>query len=128
MLERLKILSDNNVIDTDIYDTSVILHNSIMTEKGFVETEAYTVAMTHLAMAMHRVKNGEVVAEMDEAIVSDLKSQPCFKEVETVIHDIVSQFEFEVPLSEMQYLWLHFLNIYSEKGGCNEESSRRGTN
>jgi len=128
MLERLKILSDSNVIDTDIYDTSVILHNSIMTEKGFVETEAYTVAMTHLAMAMHRVKNGEVVAEMDEATVSDLKSQPCFKEVETVIDDIVSQFEFEVPLSEMQYLWLHFLNIYSEKGGCNEESSRRGTN
>lgn len=128
MLERLKILSDNDVIDTDIYDVSVMLHNSIMAEKGFVKTEAYTVAMTHLAMAMHRVKNGDVVAEMDEAIVSDLKSQSCFEEVEAVVHDIVGQFEFEVPLSEIQYLWLHFLNIYSEKGGCNEESSRRGTN
>ncbi len=119
MKERLTILYDNNVIDQDVYEICVRLHDTFMIEKGFIDAEAYTVAMTHVAMAMNRVKSGDVVNPMDEMILNELKGHKCFVLVKKDVEDIVDHFSFTVPDSELQYLWLHFLNIYNEKGGCN---------
>lgn len=116
MLERLKILNDNKVISDEVYVTCVDLHNKEMSSINLTEFNSYTVAMTHLAMAMERVKNGEIVNKMDDTIIADLKNQERFNDVYGLVTEIVGKFDFEVPEAEVQYLWLHFLNIYNEKG------------
>lgn len=127
MLDRLRILYENDVIDEDIYLICVALHENEMREYDLIHFDAYIVTMTHISMAMHRVKHGESVSGMDSMMLQELRSHSCYDVARDLVSEVVSKFDFDVPESELHYLWLHFLNIYNEKGGCDEENSSRRT-
>lgn len=117
MKERLGILKDGSVIDEAVYEDCLALDTGLMTLENLTELNAYQVAMTHLAMAMQRIKQGTVVEYMDDMILSEIKSAEIFDEVVVLTSKIVDQVHVDIPESEVQFLWLHMLNTLNEKGG-----------
>ena len=117
MIERLSILRDSSVIDAEVFDDCIALDAGLMTLEGLTKLDAYQVAMTHLAMAMQRIKKDNVVDYMDEMILSEIKSSDLFSEVVELTDKIVKQVHVDIPESEVQFLWLHMLNTLNEKGG-----------
>lgn len=116
MIERLNILLENNVIKREIYDEVLAVHKNIMTDLNLIESEAYDVALTHLAMALERVSEENIVESMDDGIYSQLHESEFINQAQDLTKKVVKQLKIEVPESEQQYLLLHFLNLIEKKG------------
>lgn len=115
MEERLKILYDGNVIDSEIYKVCVDIHDNIFVIRGLDKKNAYTTLMTHLAMAAQRIKNKEKIQPMEKMIVNELKQQREFKKAEEILNTLSSYFSFELPEEELDYVLLHLLNMLQEE-------------
>ena len=117
MKERLKVLYENSVIDTNVYNGCLKLHEGLMNDNELTTTNAYTVAMMHLAMALQRIKQNNVVNGMDEIVLNEIKKDSLFKEVDQLTESVLATIHVEMPDTEVQYLWLHFMTVLKEKGG-----------
>lgn len=117
MKERLEILRDGSVIDVEVFDDCMALDAGLMTLEGLNDLNAYQVAMTHLAMAMQRIKQGNIVEYMDDMILSEIKNSENYVDVVALTDKIVKEVHVDIPESEIQFLWLHILNTLNEKGG-----------
>lgn len=117
MKERLKILWEHHVISDAVYDNCLRLHDDVFSKHELVGLPAYQVAMTHLAMAAQRVLGDEIVAEMEEPILSQVTQSMRFGQVSALTQEVLVGLDVDMPQSEIQYLWLHFLNLLNEKGG-----------
>ena len=78
--------------------------------------DAYTVFMTHLAMAYQRIVDGNIAEDMDVAMLNEIKTQEQFKEVLNLTQEILSYIDIEIPDSEMSYIYLHLTNLLSKEG------------
>ncbi len=114
MIDRLQILKDNFVIDEDVFSSSIRLHQGLMQERKYTTLNAYEVAMTHLVMAIQRVKAGECVSVMDDTILNEIKKDSLFSDVEEFTELVLTIMGVKIPEPEVQYLWLHFLNLFKE--------------
>ncbi|MCI6272576.1 MAG: PRD domain-containing protein [Erysipelotrichaceae bacterium] len=120
MKDRLKILFENNVIDKDVYEKCINLHEGYMSENNLVSYNAYTVFMTHVAMALNRIKSNNIVGELDDFILNEIKSDEEFNFVKNETSKIKALLNSDIPDSEMQYFWLHYLNILRERRESND--------
>lgn len=114
---RLGILLDNNVIDKQSHDACLMVHNQIMKPKNLNKLESYQVAITHLAMALQRIKNDDIVGEMDGAILEEIVNAENFNLVKELSGEIISLMPIDIPQSEISYIWLHLLNLLNEERG-----------
>ena len=117
MIDRLKVLYDNSVIDTGVYEGCLKLHEGLMNEQELTSVNAYTVAMTHLAMALQRIKQDSIVNAMDEVVLNEIQKDELFDKVTELTHKVLLTIDVEMPESEVQYLWLHLMTVLKEKGG-----------
>lgn len=117
MRERLKILQESAVIDEEVYVSCLELHEGLMADEALTRTNAYQVALTHLAMALQRIKQDNIVTGMDEAILSEIVADSLFEAVKELTDTVVKQLGNDIPDPEVQFLWLHFLTVLKEKGG-----------
>ncbi len=116
MKERLTILKDNKVISEEVFNEVLKLHEGLFKDEQLQEYDSYSIAMTHLAMAMQRNSEGSPVNEMDQEIMNQLESDKNFQKAKELTNKVVQQLEMELPESEIHFMWLHFLNIFNEKG------------
>lgn len=116
MKERLDILVQNNIVDDHIAEYCMNIFNDILTPKNLV-SNATEVFITHLAMASQRISKGDVVSNMDDAILEDIKTFERFEEVKNLTDIILETSHVIFPQSEIEFLWLHLCNVFNENGG-----------
>lgn len=110
MRERLLILLNSNVIDQDVYENCLRVYEELILKNGYQDEET-TVFVMHLAMMLQRNKNGEIVNEMEDFIMNEIKSVPHFKKVEEFANQVYDLVEFEIPKTEKDYILLHLSNF-----------------
>lgn len=115
MEQRLNILHEGKVIDGDIKEICLLIHNNIFVDRGLNNRDAYVTLMTHLAMAAQRIKEKKPVDPMDKMIIDELKTQSRFDEATEINALIQEYFDFELPNEELDYISLHLLNVLQEE-------------
>lgn len=117
METRLRILADNNVIDIETFELCMQIHEKVLEPKKLVEHDAYQVLLTHLAMALQRIKSGEIANEMDATLSQEISNSDAFDDVLALTDAILGVVPFELPKSEIGYIHIHLLNLLNQERG-----------
>lgn len=109
---RMMILNQGNVIDNEIKDFMDASIDLLHEEYPSIEDEKFVMFTTHLAMASQRIKNGEIVELMDDAMFSQITQTEHFAKASDVIAKLNEIANIKFPESEQQYILLHLCNIF----------------
>lgn len=82
-----------------------------------LKNENAAMLVTHLPMALMRIKRGEEVENLDEMILLELKKENFYSDCMDFIGQIETKTEIEIPVGEKNYLALHFCNLLKQEGG-----------
>ena len=108
-MERLEILLQSKVIQEDTH--AFALHVIQFLEGEYqVNKEAMEMMITHLVMAMERIKRGEIAELMDDDVFNLVLEDIDFEKARNIMLEISNQTEMEFPQSEEQYMLLHLCN------------------
>lgn len=119
MKTRLKVLLDNKIISSDIYDFSLMSYETLLGES--LKQSSLEVLITHLAMASERIRNGNPVDFMGDDILTAIKDDSDFNDAVRLTELILSNSDIEFPPSETQFMWLHMVNSLKGDGGENND-------
>lgn len=112
MEQRLQIMSDANIIDEEVKDQILKIYNDVLANYNLNGDESH-LFLTHLAMAMMRLKKEEGIASLGADIKKEIKSNPNWIEAEIIIDDILLQTSVDLSVDELDYLYLHMCTILS---------------
>ncbi|NLC41332.1 MAG: PRD domain-containing protein [Erysipelothrix sp.] len=115
MKQRLTILLENHVITQEVYDFVLKIYEGIMKSED-LDGAPSEVFLTHLAMATQRIIDRNIVNEMEEMILNEVKASQYFDEAQRISNLIVEESDISIPESEQQYLWLHLSSALQERG------------
>lgn len=114
MKERLKILHDAGVISKDDHDKSFEIYKKYFEKEGFNEDKV-NVFMTHLAMSLKRINEGNVVDKLDDEIYQQVKESKVYDKAVMLCDEIIKDLYLDIPESEKEYLVLHLGNLLMER-------------
>lgn len=114
MEDRLNILLQSGVIDQNVYNTSVEVYNKYFDKDEFSEDKV-NVFMTHFAMALKRISEGNVVDKLDEEVFNQVKSSKVYDNALNYWNRIKEDIECNVPTNEEEFFLLHLGSIFSGK-------------
>lgn len=114
MEERLKILLDSGVITQDIHDDSYKIYKKYF-EKEVFDKDKVNVFITHLAMSLKRIKEGNIIDKLDEDVYRQVKDSEIFDEALVFSKRIFNDLEVDIPKNEEEYFILHLGNILLER-------------
>ena len=111
--QRLEILRDSNVIDEHVY---IQLMNFIIRLKDKWEIELTeengAMMVTHIAMALQRIKKGEAVKEIDENVYSEVLKSDRIDEIHDIYIDAQENvFTEKIPEEEKKYIYINLLMV-----------------
>lgn len=113
--ERLKILLDNEVITQKVFDTSNEIYIKYFKEEDY-NIDKVNVFMTHFAMALKRIEDGNAIEKLDEEIFGQVKNSDVYKDALKFSNNIVEDLYLDIPESEEEYFILHLGNILMGRG------------
>lgn len=120
---RLNILKSSNVIDDEIYEKLLKLLNYLKNDWNIILTEDNgSMLITHLSMALKRIKEGENVNKIDEEVYNDALKSDKLEEVKKIYNGIVENvFIEDLPEEEKKYIYVNLLlikeNLYRKVEG-----------
>ena len=120
---RLNILKSSNVIDDEIYEKLIKLLNYLRNDWNIILTEDNgSMLITHLSMALKRIKEGENVNKIDEEVYNDALKSDKLEEVKKIYNGIVENvFIEDLPEEEKKYIYVNLLlikeNLYRKVEG-----------
>jgi transcriptional regulatory protein LevR len=104
-MERLDILIEAELIDQEAYEKVKKIADEITKEFSLdLHTESGQMFITHISMAIMRIKNNEAATNVENAVYEEIKESENFEEAlrfAKIIEEIV---EYEIPKNEMEYL------------------------
>ncbi len=110
---RLEILKNSSIIDEQIYE-ELINFMFRLRDKWEIELTEENGAMmiTHIAMALKRIKNGEPVSKIDENVYIEVLKSDKLDEIEKIYEDISENiFKEEIPEEEKKYIYVNLLIV-----------------
>ena len=120
---RLNILKSSNIIDDEIYEKLLKLLNYLRNDWNIILTEDNgSMLITHLSMALKRIKEGENVNKIDEEVYNDALKSDKLEEVKKIYNGIVENvFIEDLPEEEKKYIYVNLLlikeNLYRKVEG-----------
>jgi len=113
--ERLIILRDAEQIDEDIYEKSIKIISMFNTRWNIELTEENgAMLITHLCIALQRVKNNSTVEEIDEDIYGEVKLNHNFETCKRVLKDIKNEINMDIPESEQSFILMHLCVLFNK--------------
>lgn len=79
--------------------------------------ENATMLVTHLPMALMRIKRNEEVENLNEIVLTELKKEKYYPDCIEFIQKIEKKTEIIIPTGEKNYLALHFCNLIKNERG-----------
>lgn len=114
--ERLVILQQAGQID-DATVKSIEKFIKLIEEKLNIKVteENGSMFVTHIAMAISRLKNGEEIAPLDDLLLSELKGTRIYPKIPSLIKELEERLKINIPESEYGYIALHLANLGNTK-------------
>lgn len=112
--QRIQILQMGGVIDEDVAEFMNKVIDMMAADYPQIGMDPATMFTTHLAMAVQRIKAGEVVEEMDEATFADIMECPEYAQGVQFRDKMLSYCPVTFPKSEEQFITLHICNMLAE--------------
>ncbi|KYO67046.1 PRD domain-containing protein [Thermovenabulum gondwanense] len=113
VVNRIDLLVQGSVIDFDTgeaikkIDKELIVNHKICTED-----EHYEMFITHLAMSVKRLKEGEKLElTIDEELFNEVKNCPNYYRALDILQNIENIIEIKLPESEKRFVLLHLCNL-----------------
>lgn len=113
---RLGILKDAGQIDEEVY-INVIKVISIFHDRWSIDLKEENGAMfiTHLCIALQRVKNNCSVEKIDEELYKDIKQNQYFETSEKALCNIKSEMNMDIPEGEKSFLLMHLCVLFEKE-------------
>ncbi|HHW56810.1 MAG TPA: PRD domain-containing protein [Clostridia bacterium] len=113
VVNRIDLLVQGNVIDFDTgkaikkIDEELRVNYEICTED-----EHYEMFITHLAMSIKRLKEGEKLeSTIDDELFNEVKNCPNYYRALAILQNIEDRIEIKLPESEKRFVLLHLCNL-----------------
>jgi transcriptional antiterminator len=113
---RLGILKDAGQIDEEVY-RNVIKVISIFHHRWCIDLKEGNGAMliTHLCIALQRLKNNCPVEKIDEQIYEEVKLNQYFRICEKALNIIESEMNMDIPEGEKSFLLMHLCVLFDKE-------------
>lgn len=109
---RLGILRDAGEITDEIYSAiREFIEDFEKKYKVNMTEDNASMFITHMAMALARIKKGEAVNPMDEILLEDIKGNDVYDELPEFYEKIESKLNIEIPESEKGFIALHACSL-----------------
>ena len=103
--ERLDILVEAELIDQETYEKVKRIMNEVSEEFTLdLSTESGQMFITHVSMAIMRIKNNEATTDVENTIFEEIKESENFENALRFAEIIENIIEHEIPKNEKEYL------------------------
>ncbi len=109
--QRIRILTDGGVIGADTAEFVMNVIDMIEAEHPKVDADHAAMFTTHLAMAVERIKKGEIVDGMDDICWQQIAETPEFPEAQRFRDRMLPMSPIPFPESESQFILLHICSM-----------------
>ena len=104
-MERLDILVEAELIDQETYGKVKKIADEVSREFALdLNTESGQMFITHVSMAIMRIKNNEATTNVENAIFAEIKESENFDNALKFAEIIEEIIEYEIPRNEKEYL------------------------
>lgn len=113
--ERLEILKQAGEISDEIM--GVVIEFIKNFEKKYsleINEENGSMLITHLSMALARIKRGEEISEIDELTLKEIKDTSIYKELPEFYKEIEEKLQIKIPNSEKGFIAVHVCTLVSK--------------
>lgn len=110
---RLQILEDGGLTSSEVTGCCKKVIELVLGEKADIDGERIGMFVTHLAMAMQRVKNGENENPMDAEVLHAVKSDAVYPRAAAFSEKLFEVCDVEFPQTEQDFLKVHLCNLFS---------------
>lgn len=116
--ERLEILVAGDLLEEELKNKLESLLNDFeLSYQVELNNDNAAMLVTHLPMALMRIKRGEAVEDLNEAVLAELKAEEFYNDCLEFIEKIEEETKVEIPEGEKNYLVLHFCNLIKQERG-----------
>jgi len=116
LIKRLEILVEGEQLEAELKEKIEILLKKFESDFELeLKNENAAMLVTHLPMALMRIKRGEEVEDLDEMILLELKKENFYSDCMDFIDHIETKTKIEIPAGEKNYLALHFCNLIKQE-------------
>ncbi len=103
--ERLVILKEAELIDNEAYEKTEKIIETVSREFSLdLESEIGQMFITHVSMAIMRIKNGDITSNVENEIYEEIKESKNFEKAQKFSDIIAEIIEHEIPKNEKEYL------------------------
>ena len=104
-MERLDILVEAELIDQETYEKVKKIVDEVSREFFlYLSTETGQMFITHVSMAIMRIKNNEATTNVENTIFEEIKESENFENALKFAEIIENIIEYEIPKNEKEYL------------------------
>lgn len=112
---RLNLLVDAGEIDESIKEAVTDFIEEIEEDfKVSVDEENGAMLVSHLAMALGRIKRGEEINAMDEEIFKEVREAPIYTKMPKYYSKVEGRLNITIPQSERDYIALHVSTLVQD--------------
>ena len=112
---RLLILKDAGQIDEDIYEKIIkIISMFHIIWNIELKEENGAMLITHLCIALQRVKNNNPAERMDEELYKQVKLNQHFETCKRAFGDIKTEINMDIPESEKSFIMMHLCVLFEK--------------
>lgn len=112
LMKRLDILNESDEVDEDIKNAVVNFAEDIEKEYSIVINEENgAMLITHVAMALSRIKRGEKIDSIDEEIFNQVKKTKVYSNMPKFYENIEKNLDIKIPESEKGFIALHLCTL-----------------
>ena len=109
--QRIQILKMGGVIGEDVAEFMNKVIDMMAADYPQVGMDPAAMFTTHLAMALERIKKGEVVEALDAEIFAEVEESPEYPMAVEFRNKMLSFCPVEFPQSESQFIAMHICNM-----------------
>ena len=108
---RIQILKNGGVIGEDVAEFMNKVIDMMAADYPQIGMDPAAMFTTHLAMALERIKKGEVVEALDDEIFAEVLETPEYPMAVQFREKMLSFCPVELPESEAQFITMHICNM-----------------
>ena len=108
---RIQILKNGGIIGEDVAEFMNKVIDMMAADYPQIGMDPAAMFTTHLAMALERIKKGEIVDALDEEIFAEVLEAPEYPDAVQFREKMLSFCPVQFPESEAQFIAMHICNM-----------------
>ena len=109
--QRIQILKMGGIIGEDVAEFMNKVIDMMAADYPQITMDPAAMFTTHLAMALERIKKGEIVEALDEEIFAEVLETPEYPMAVEFRNKMLAFCPVEFPESEAQFIAMHICNM-----------------